>query len=77
MREASHVRKKGKKPFAIECRYVGSSVISRIRPSIKEWHLFRRYETAKDRDQAIETLRMKSRNYEYRVGDQSTKTQKG
>lgn len=68
-REPRHVRKKGKKPFMIECRCLDGSVMARMFPHLKEWHVYRRYETAEGRDKAIETLQKKDRNsYEYRVG---------
>lgn len=56
-------RKKTKKTLIIEQRYTGD--IKFIR---KDWQVFKRYKTERDRQKAIHALnRRKDSNFEYRI----------
>ena len=66
--------KKSRKRFAIEGRYVGESTLPFYR-QFREWHLFRKYNSARARDEALRTLSSSGQadgyhsKYEYRAAD--------
>lgn len=64
-REPKHKRKRGKRPFAIEWRYIGP--VRWWFQSNREWRVYKRYESERDRDQAIRSLEKKSKTETYGV----------
>lgn len=84
-----HQRKRsGKKPFVIEQRYVGpeheDGWFKRFYADQRVWRVYRRYKTAKQRDQAFVSVERKKKNHganryggwyrrwEYRVNESDT-----
>lgn len=67
-------RKKSRKAFAIERRYVGK-VTRMFFENLREWHTYRRYRDEKSRDEALRALSRPGRTggyhmrYEYRVAE--------
>lgn len=71
---AKHQRKRGQKSFVIERRFTGvlpNNFLQKWYSDQQKWHVYRRYETKKDRDNAIATMRRRKhsevRSYEYRT----------
>lgn len=65
-----HYKKRGgKKPFAIERRYTGP--VHEYWPEYwerqREWSVYRRYKTEKNRDEALTTLKRKAETDTYKV----------
>lgn len=56
-----------KKPFVIECRYVGMNRapgwLDKVYTSRQKWHVYWRYKTEKERDQAFLTAKHKKKNF--------------
>lgn len=62
-----HQRKRsGKKPFVIEQRYVGpeDGWFKTFYAERRAWHVYRRYKTQKQRDQAFVDVERKKKNHE-------------
>ena len=59
------------KKFVIETKYIGSMLFSFIK-GLDKWHLYKKYKTKSDRDQALNTLRKKSKRWKYRIGKNKT-----
>lgn len=60
-----HQRKRsGKKPFVIEHRYVGPKHGWLWYKEQREWHVYRRYKTEKQRDQALASVKRKKENHQ-------------
>ena len=58
-----------KKPFRLQARYIGpkTSNFSKLFEGLREWHLYGKYRTEKDREQALENLQRKDSCWEYRI----------
>jgi hypothetical protein len=76
-REKHHKKKGEKKPFILQARYIGPvknmAWLDKIYAKQRVWHTHRRYKTAKQRDEALRSLRHRAANshavyawYEYR-----------
>jgi len=61
----SPVRKREKRTFGVECRYIGPKVdgFFDFMKSHREWHHFRSYRTEKDRQKAIDCLNKNKAGY--------------
>lgn len=81
--ERERHRKKGggKKPFIIQCRYVGPrrTWLTEWFEKWREWHTYSRYKTERARADALKTLQHRAANshriylhYEYRIPPEET-----
>ena len=69
--DAKHQRKRGKKVFTIEQRYIGPNEDPAFAWILKrEWHTYRSYETEMARQNAWRSLKNRGtkKQFEYRIG---------